>query len=164
MKTNKLLIISGVALATALCAALARTAATSRISGGGTYSAEFGGKVPVPPEYTASARRLRDESGAPQEVLLFAAGNEESAWARSSRLDDGSVLIEAMPFDDARSVLKKAKRLPGGVSGMPYPAFATATAGRITVAMVTPKRLVRVSAARWTTAFDRVVRGFRDEA
>lgn len=164
MKTRNLMILSAAALATALFAAMARTAATSRIPGGGVYSAKFGGTIPVPVEYTAAARGLRDEAASPQEVILYAVGTEENAWARSGRLDDGSVLVEAMPFEDAPSVLKRVKRLDGKISGLAYPAFAASRRGRVSVALVTPKRLVRVSAARWTTAFDRVVRGFRDEA
>ncbi|MDX6770649.1 MAG: hypothetical protein SF051_14030 [Elusimicrobiota bacterium] len=163
MKT-KMMILAGLAVVTAFGAVKARSAATSR-SVGTAYGTDFGGTVPMPGEYRAAAKRLRDERGAPQAVLLFSGGSPERAWTRAERLDDGNVLVELLPLDDPRAVAERARGLKmKPVDGLPYKAFADAATGRVTVHIVTPTRLVRVSAARWSSAFDSVVRGYRDAA
>lgn len=159
-----LAVLSSAALAAAFLASRARTAATSRSAPPATYAALFGGRFPIPEEYAASARRERDEPASPQSVLLYATGNPESSWARSGQLDDGSVLVEAIPFESHSSMLRRVQRVDGRVEGLAYPAFAYVRNGRVSVALVTPKRLVRFTSARWTTAFDQTLRGYRDDA
>jgi hypothetical protein len=161
---NKKLLLAALVAATGAFTYEARSAATSR-SAGTAYGTEYGGEIPVPGEYRAAARRVRDERGAPQSVLLFAGGSPEKAWLRAQRLDDGGVLVDILPLDDAEAAAERARGLRmKPVDGLPYKAFADAATGRVTVHIVTPTRLVRVSAARWSTAFDRVVRGYRDAA
>lgn len=163
MKTQWMILAAAVA-GTALFSVKARSAATSR-GVGASYGTDFGGVVPVPGEHRAAAKRLRDERGSPQSVLLFSGASPERAWTRAERLDDGNVLVELLPLDDPRAATERARGLKmKAVDGLPYKAFADAANGRVTVHIVTPTRLVRVSAARWSSAFDQVVRGYRDAA
>lgn len=161
---NKRAVLAALVLATGALTFKAQSAATSR-GAGSSYGTGYGGEVPVPGEYRAAAKRLRDERSSPQSVLLFAGGSPDRAWQRAQRLDDGGVLVEILPLEDSAAAAERARGLKmKPVDGLPYKAFADADTGKVTVHIVTPTRLVRVSAARWSSAFDKVVRGYRDAA
>lgn len=171
MNTKTFVLAGASFLAIAALAVTGRGAATSRIPVGGTVATGYGAAIPVPSEYRAAARRERDDASSPSSVLLYAEGTSERAWERSTKLDDGSVLIELLPAENPAAVRARAAKAAAGpsaglrpVEGLAYPAFASSAAGRVTVDLITPKRVVRVSAARWTSAFDAVVRGYKDEA
>ena len=161
MNTRSRAALLAAALLPALLAVKARTAATSISRPVASFAAAYGGRVPIPAQFHAASRRALDEAGSPESVLLYAAGGDEQAWPRAARLQDAGVLVQALPLEDARAAQARAKKLKP-VPGLAYPAFAHAASGRVSVYLFTPKRLVRVSAARWTSAFDAVVRGYRD--
>lgn len=152
----------------AFLAVRARTAATSVGRPVEIYAAAFGGRVPVPAHFKASARRLLDEGNAPGSVVLYAYGTDEQAWAGASRLDHGGILVEILPVENAKAAREKASRLGGEVArkleGLRYPGYSVSGPSKAVVYLLTPKHLVRLSSARWTGAFDAVVRGYKDAA
>ena len=170
-------LLSALAAAAILRPGAAGSAATSGgIPSPTSFAAPSGARVPVPPEYALAWTRTRDEAAAPESMRLSAAGTPQPARAEDAGLGAGDVVVEVLPLDGARDPEERAARFaddlrsdPGWsrvrrLPGLAYPALAAASDGRVRVCLVTRAHLVRITAARWTSAFDAVVRGFRDAA
>jgi hypothetical protein len=169
-------------LAALLAAAVLRPgdagpAATSGgVPGPQSFATPSGCRVPVPAEYSASWRRTVDEAAAPESLLLYAVGTPARSDAEVGGLEAGRVSVELIPLGpalapEARAALFEADLRTDArwsrvrrLTGFAYPALEASGEGRVRVDLVTPTRLVRITSARRTSAFDAVVRGFRDAA
>ncbi len=140
---------------------------------------DSGGLVPIPDGFRAAARPKEFDHES-ETVVLFESGKPAEQVAAGTP-KAGRIVVEVMDLDDSergdpaylsrlethlrkKAAARVGKITVGRVKDTPYPSlsFREKDPSLVQVYMVTPKRLVKISAEFWTKAAAQVAAGYKD--